>query len=442
MRRITRRQFVALAGLAGSVVLLNPLRARPLPARAAPSRQQIELLYMTHDYAPATPVNEQLIAEFQQAHPNVTITYDHAPHANYEEKVLTAFAGGRGPDVWWAGDWLVPQYVDNGLLAPVDVSAYGVTSVEAFRDLFEPGALEAFTVNGNVYTGGISEYNTFSLFYHPAHFQEAGLPVPPEDKPLTWEQVAEYAEKLTKFDQSGTRTRSGLEWVYNVPIWTVLLYEPMLRQLGGEVFDASTGKPNFLSDQMIKTMRFVQDLRTRRKANDPSFLTNLVEDFANERISMVIMGPWAFSLIRNTNPNARVAVAPLPVFEGGTRITTLYAWAWFVSAKSPVERQRVGWEFTNFLSSKGQLWWDKVRYIQPRKGKADTGADLAAYRLEQEPLLKVFLDDFKYGKYQFRSKHYYEIASAWMRGVSRIQEGENVEQVLRDTQDAVGELSG
>ena len=106
-----------------------------LPAtKLLPAANPSYWLYMTHNHAQSIPVNEAIIAEFQESHPNVKITFDNAPHSNFEQKVLTAFAGGTGPDVFWAGDWMIPQFVANGIVAPVDPTAFGVQTQEEFAD--------------------------------------------------------------------------------------------------------------------------------------------------------------------------------------------------------------------------------------------------------------------------------------------------------------------
>jgi multiple sugar transport system substrate-binding protein len=435
--RISRRELSRrLAALGISVPALSLF----LPRGAAAHRQgeplctddEIELLYMTHSHDPATAVNEQLIAEFTALYPNVKITYDHAPHENYEQKVLTAFAGGQGPDVFWAGDWMVPQFVENGLVAPVDPTAYGVTTQEEFVGLFQPGALDAFTADGQVLTGGISEFNTFSLIYNPAHFEEAGIPLPSATEPMTWEQVAEIAGQLTQMDGE-TRVRSGLEWVYNVPIWTVLLFEPMLHQLGGQLIDPASGEPVFDSPEMIRVMQYVHDLRFTHNANDPAFLVDLLEDFANGRVSMIVAGPWALPALAGLNPELQATVAPLPIFAEGTRTTTLYAWAWFVSASSSDTKRCASWAFLAHLTAKAQLWWDNVGYIQPRTDIVVDGQSLADYYVATLPGMTVFNEDFPYGVYQFRSTRYFEISAAWTRAFQQILEGAPVEDVLRDT---------
>lgn len=111
---------------------------------------------MTHNFAQAIDVNNAIIEEFQKSHPTVKITYDNTPHSNYEQKVLTAFAGGAGPDVFWTVDWMMPQFLASGIIAEVDPTAFGVQETAEFLEMFPAGSLDAFTSEGKVYTGGVS----------------------------------------------------------------------------------------------------------------------------------------------------------------------------------------------------------------------------------------------------------------------------------------------
>jgi hypothetical protein len=133
-----------------AVILIFLLAACQMPA--APTAgdtaaggeggETIELLYMTHDFDPASDLNNTLIAEFTEMHPNVEIVYDHAPHESYEQKVLTAYAGGEGPDIFWAGDWMMPQFIEQNIIAPVNYSVYGVNSASEYEELFSPNFLK------------------------------------------------------------------------------------------------------------------------------------------------------------------------------------------------------------------------------------------------------------------------------------------------------------
>jgi ABC-type glycerol-3-phosphate transport system substrate-binding protein len=258
------------------------------------------------------------------------------------------------------------------------------------------------------------------------------LEAPSASEPLTWEQIAEYATALSQVDADGKRTRNGLEWAFTSNVWAPLIVEPMVRQLGGELVDPESGELQLTSPEVVKAFEYIGALSD---AVDPAFFVDVNEDFAQGRTSMLIAGAWAIPAIRAINPEANIAVMPLPVFEGGERTTTLYSWAWFVGNQSSAEEQAASWKFLSYLTSQGQRWWDETGYIQPRNAGQEGVEDLAAHRDESEPLLAVFNDDFTYGKYMFRSPQFYEIATALMRVQSQVLEGEDAQQVLQDAQD-------
>lgn len=428
------RVYTLFALMVISALLLSACTmpaAAPGDSAAPAADAPIELLYMTHNHAQSIPVNEAIIAEFQASHPNVTITFDNAPHSNYEQKVLTAFAGGQGPDVFWAGDWMVPQFLAAGIIAPVDPAGFGVASQDEFEALFDAGALDAFKADGNIYTGGVSEYNTFSLIYNVDAFAEAGIDPLPKDQPITWEELADIAAKLTVKDGDAV-TRVGLAWPFTTPIWTVLIQEPMLRQKGGELINAE-GKADFTQEPMVAVMTYLQGLRNAGGI-DPATYTDLLQDFAGGRSAMIFGGPWAAKPLSEINPDLNWDTAPLPQFADAVdRVTTLYAWAWFVSAKSSPEKQKAAWEFVNLLTSKQQEWWDKVGYVQARQAEID-GMSLPEYYAQSDERLATIFADYPYGKAEFRSTQYFELSDIWTRAQDRVLSGDDVMTVLQDAQ--------
>ncbi|MQA02104.1 MAG: extracellular solute-binding protein [Streptosporangiales bacterium] len=275
-----------------------------------------------------------------------------------------------------------------------------------------------------------------SLFYHPQHLVGANLPKTlSKDDPVSWHQLAEYAGKTVE-KKGGKRTRNGLQWELNVNIWSVLVLEPLVRQLGGEIYDEKAGKPLFTSPEVVQVMEFLRDLRFEHQAIDPAFYTpnNVVQYFAEDRLSMNVSGPYQPSLIEDTNPDAEYRAAPLPVMEGGERVTTVYSWAWFVNANADDKKQQAAWKFVDFLTKQGKLWWDEVRYPQARKLEVAGGKSINDYRTGTSPTFAVSLEDYEYGRYQFRSTDYYKVASALQRAQSRVLQGQDVKATLAKAQ--------
>ncbi|MBK8795991.1 MAG: extracellular solute-binding protein [Anaerolineales bacterium] len=319
-----------------------------------------------------------------------------------------------------------------GSLLRLTPTAFGVQTQQEFVDLYDAGSLDAFTVDGKVYTGGVSEYNTFSLIYDKDDFAEAGIEPLSKDTPITWEELGDIAAKLTKKDGDKV-VRIGMEWPFDTPIWTVLIQEPMLRQLGGELINAETGMPDFTQEPMVKVMEYVQNLRAIG-AIDPALDQNLLDDLVNDRASIIIGGPWAAKPLNDLDPNLNWDTAPLPQFANAVdRVTTLYAWAWFVSGKSSPEKQKAAWEFVNLLTSKQQQWWDEVGYVQARKADID-GMTLPEYYAQSDPRLATIFADYPFGKSEFRSPQYFELSDIWTRAQGRVLQGEDVVTVLQDAQ--------
>jgi ABC-type glycerol-3-phosphate transport system substrate-binding protein len=127
---VSRRRL--LQGAAGLAAASAPALAG---SRAASAQEAVTLVYKTHDHPPAMELNNQLIAEFQEQNPGITVEYEALPFPSYEQGLFTSFAGGEGWDVFWAGDWLTPQFFENDILAPVDLSAFGVASTDEFLAL-------------------------------------------------------------------------------------------------------------------------------------------------------------------------------------------------------------------------------------------------------------------------------------------------------------------
>ena len=401
-----------------------------------PAVRVAELQYWTHTAPTLIEINNLLTRQFTEFRPNIRVNYN--PVGNSAElvtKLLTAYAGGAGPDLYWIPSWMVHQFVDLKMVDAVNPRAFGVNTQSEVEALFEDGALAGYRIGGTLYTAGISEYNTLSLFYNKKALRESGVALPSATRALTMEQLVDIAVKLTVFE--GTRRmRSGFEFLY-VPIgpanWVSNICEPWVRQKGGGFVDARTGEPRFDSTEVVEVFQFLQDLVFRHRTTDPSFIVNIVDDFANERIAMFIAGMWGPPIFQRINPNLELGVTPLPYFERGKRSTILYAWSWMVNPNSP--HREAAWDLASFLSTQNaDVWWEKAGYIQPVKGRFQA--------LSGEPMMETFIEDFKYGKYGFQSPKFNELTSVLGRAQSSVMASRvDVTQVLRDAQKEAQEIA-
>lgn len=379
---------------------------------AAANEGKVRLVYWTHTHMPLVELNKKLIQEYQKANPNVEIVYEALPSSDYQTKLLVSMATGTGPDVFISPDRNIPTYVARNMLAPLDLSAFGVKSQRELEAMFIPGSLKGATINGVLY-GLPSEFNTFCLFINTAHFKEAGLD--PERPPKTWAELGEYGKKLAIWER-GRLVREGFDWPYFYPGYMLLVWEPMVRQLGGRILSEDGKRAYVNSPEAVQALQIWYDMIYKYKTGHPAVgqptANDQMQHFADGQVSMAISGIWALPVVQ-ANPEVykHVKVVPLPQARPDNPVTVLYGWFWLVNNAS--KQKKEAWRFVNFLSSKPELFFKEIRFIQPRVGWFDTP------EAKEEKFLPVFLSDMAHGEYVFRSPKYPEISDAIGRAIER-----------------------
>ena len=134
---------------------------------------------------------------------------------DFASKLTPAFAGGTAPDVV-LGSTLAQDAAEGNIVNLTE--ALEERGFDESRYL--PGAIEAMTYDGDYY--GIPFVGGTRLFYwNKDIFEAAGLD--PDQPPATWEEVAQFAEKTTTFDEDGNATILGFHHEYsNLYAWTTL----------------------------------------------------------------------------------------------------------------------------------------------------------------------------------------------------------------------------
>src|SRR6516165_5864361 len=105
----------------------------------AASAQQVTLRMWMHEHPPRIPIDKRIVAEFEQANPDIKVQHEIIPVAEYPTKLLTAFAAGSGPDIFNQASMLVAQYYNARVLAPIDYAAMGLADEAALTSQFAGG---------------------------------------------------------------------------------------------------------------------------------------------------------------------------------------------------------------------------------------------------------------------------------------------------------------
>ncbi len=165
------------------------------------------------------------------------------PWAGRTEKLGAALMAGDGPDVVLLQPDMIPQYVNEKALLPVDDVVAG--SARAFA----PGVTAGLTVKGQSY--GVPLYQTVTTtVYNRKLFADAGI----TQLPRTWDEVLAAAPKLA------ARGIPVLDYAGSSEETLNLTFYPLLWQAGGSVFTPDGRRSAFSSPEGIAALRFLVDL--------------------------------------------------------------------------------------------------------------------------------------------------------------------------------------
>lgn len=339
---------------------------------------------------------EQKIKSYEAQHPNVSITLTIYPYTDLPTKEKVALTSGTGPDIFQVGSSWFPQLEQANSLASLSPEALGYSSLQAMKDAYQPGTLDAFINNGQLVALPY-DVHSFELFINTADFRAAGLD-PKTDYPKTWDQALAVAKKLVKV-QGGKIVRNGMEYVTLNGTWAQFAYEPVLFQYGGSAL-GTNNKCALNSTAGVKAMNVLGSF-AKDKTFDPSLSTataaEATSDITNDLTAMVIGHPSTELFIKTGNPtmykDGGYEVVPLPQVDPAHPVTVASYNTWGVNRAAPAQNQAAAANFLQFLDQDPSEFWSNLNgVISPLKAAADSPTYKAV------PYMDVFLHDIAVGK--------------------------------------------
>ena len=315
----------------------------------------------------------KILQQFQAENPNVTVTLEDFPFAQYYEKLTTAFAGGSGPDVYWI-DIRTAEFAKRGALLPLDK----YVTDEWTSDVI-PVALQEGEWNGKRYSVPMHELAN-GIFVNKALFAQAGIPVPHDLKDAwTWSQLRDIGLKLT--DRSGgTTTRWGFGSQRDIGDWVVL---PYLGQNGAQPLSPDNKKASGALDSpaSIEALTYWGKLYTDDKIATAS---PAPDAFPTGSMAMIdAVSTYVIALQRNY-PNFAYDIAPAPrnkqcaVMTGGFN----------AGINAATTQPDLSWKLVDYMTRvKHAQWADDSGYLPDRKSVVASGA-----KYKEQPW-KLFLDE-------------------------------------------------
>ncbi|MFF1633924.1 ABC transporter substrate-binding protein [Leifsonia sp. NPDC058248] len=264
------------------------------------------------------PAMDALIKDFNSEYPNIKVTEQVTPYANYFTKLQTQGSSKTLPDVFWMNGPNFQLYASNGLLEPIGSGIDPANYPKALDDLY--------SFDGKQY-GVPKDFDTIAVFYNKALFDKAGVAYPTAD--WTWDEYHQKAKAISaKLKAQGVYgTASGLSGGQEMYYNTIL-------QAGGSIISKDGKKSGYDDPKSIAGLQFVRDLIADGSSPTPSQLSDTPQDqwFINGKSAMFWSGTWSNAELLKSPIVKDIAVVQLP--KGETNATVIHGLANVVAKDS------------------------------------------------------------------------------------------------------------
>ncbi len=367
----------------------------------------------------AGDAQDELAEQFNDTQDVATVSVEfQGGYGDLAAKLMTAAAGGTGPDVTQLGTFEIREFARAGLL--VDLTDY-INGVSGIDTSDWPGTmLDAGRVEGGLYWLPFN-VTVPVLYFNADAFAEAQI----EDPPETWDTLFDLAESLTTRDSNGNVIRHGLAlWESTWPLLSAIWSE------GGEI--TSPDYANITLDHPVTVALYsrLQELVNSGAAIVPAKASGGHRAaFTSGRAAMILDSPAPYAEILRQSSSFKPKVANYPAGSQG-KIYAPGGGGIAMLARTPTDQRETAWSFIRYL-----LQPEQIAYYAKRSGYCafTTSAQVVGEAWLAEPNRKVIHDALPHLRGDFSVNMSPAIRNAFDDAFRRILiRGEDVVTVLRE----------
>jgi multiple sugar transport system substrate-binding protein len=274
---------------------------------------------------------EKAVELWNRENPMITVRFQTFAFEEYlGTRLTTAFAAGRGPDIFWISPGQFLNYVNN------DVS----TSVEDIladaKSDYSEASVQAVGVDGEMQSVPF-EMEPVALYYRTDILEEEGV-----EPPQTWDDLLAACETLTRGNRSGIVIEPAQNPYQN------FTWYPFLWSAGGEVVNEDSTESALRTPEAASAFDLWGQLIRRGYApRTTAEGTNSIGPLGRGEAAMQVCGFWAIAGMTNEFPDVPYGIVPIPIPSGGEQVTVYGGWTQMINAKRPnVEQAK---QFTKWL---------------------------------------------------------------------------------------------
>jgi multiple sugar transport system substrate-binding protein len=368
---------------------------------------------------------DDLVDQYNDAHPDVEIKTSMVPNADFLTKLRTSATSHTLPDIAIGDLVWVPQIQQIGSLA--DLSS--MIPDDTLSDI-NPALTEFGNIDGEQVSVPVSA-NNLGYMYNKTLYKQAGLD--PEKPPKTWEELKADAQAILEktgkpgydlYTEAGD-SGEGVTWNFQVSLW----------QAGGEFLTADNSAAAFNTPEGAKALQYWVDLID--SGVSPYAKWGEFEKGAggSAQEGSWMVGIWA------TDPPFDFGTAKVPYPSDGQPATNLGGEQAMVFDNSDDETQAAADFLSWFLQPDQVTAWSEATGMLPVTNSVATGSDYLGWAKSSQPALLPFIEQMADAHARPNTPLYPQISLAFAQQIEKAFSGEaSVQEALDDAEDAVNEV--
>jgi ABC-type glycerol-3-phosphate transport system substrate-binding protein len=299
----------------------------------------------------------QLVDQYKQVAPNVTINLDFTPYTANElqEKVTASIAANNMPDMVQAFESDVAAWHRAGAIVPLD-EFMKASLTPADLDDIQKALLDSgrFPQYENKQLSFPFNRSIYVLYFNKPELAKAGFP----NGPKTWDDMDSACTKIMA---------DGMPCYAIQP--SADSFVPVVWGRGGEVISADFKKALFNGPEGVAALTFdVNNVKAKKAYVSKGF--DWQNDFGSKKVAMSPITTIAGDpfIAKAVNDQFEIGIAPVPT-AAGKPVKSLFSGTNLAVMKSSPEKEQAAWNFIKWLTETKQsaFWTVQTTYLPVRK---------------------------------------------------------------------------
>ncbi|WP_156761460.1 ABC transporter substrate-binding protein [Microbacterium karelineae] len=331
-------------------------------------------------WEPELPSGElrALVDEFEEANPGITVELLSGPYSSTREQLFAGAASGTMSDVVGLDGAWVNDFARQGAIA--DLS-----------DLMSSAGYDDSQLASQVQVDGSTYMIPAANFVYPLYTNDdllagAGVDAPPTDR-------TEFADAARAITESGDAYGTAMPLSLESPSGVQNQVMSWVWASGGSML--ADGQPDLTNDEVTSAIEYFDELYQDGVFAPGAFTMreqDMVEEFTNGRVGMMVDSLAHLTLIREANPDLSFSISALPAEDGyeGERGIPYASWGVGVSESS--EHKDEAWALVEFLMSE-----DGNAKLSSMAGAFPGNVDAEPDFIDDDPIYQEAFDIYQQG---------------------------------------------